>query len=731
MATRTFRRRTRVASILTGLCSVIALLAILPASPASAQSLLTVNGTGDGRDANPGDGNCRTASGNCTLRAAIEEANASRGPDTITFAIPGSGVKKINIGSTLVLNDRSGGTTIDGYTQTGAQKNTHATQSNAKIMIEITTTALPERMMLIESAENTLTGLAIHGNGTRIELLGEDADGNRIVGNFIGTDPTATAISSSSSNASNAGVLLNLGPDRNEIGGPDRADRNVIARNGARGIRINHGETSENVVENNIIGMTGDMSQGGNQTIGIDLQWWTWGNYITDNLLSGNDWYGIDLSHSAMDNTVVDNRLGTGPGGNGGNAETANNIGIALKDNPIGNVVARNIIANSDGVGIWGKHDNNGANIFLDNRIGVGSRGASVGNGGYGLLLRGHDEIILNNIFGHNEDGAVYVTDTTNGGTRFPREKTERNLIGQNTYYSMTDPFIDIESAGQNPNDSGDGDDGAHLLLNWPTVTGVGPGEIYGNTCANCTVDVYVSGVVQGNGTLEVNTTNRGTGAGWIGRAQANGRGRFSLASALLRAGKAVRLAAVDAQLNTSEFSPSTRVPGSFSGNGSGANASIGPWEAPTVPQRPAPYVSSTFSCQSQGGVVSWDDADVAEYYVFFTVDGAERYVGPVRGTSVNAPAADSYRVEHWADGFATNAECPGDGVAAFSCSFQAGALSWSDVGATEYYAFATIGGTESYIGAVRGTSVSAPAASSYRVEHWLFGSVTNATCQR
>ncbi|MEL6984386.1 MAG: hypothetical protein AAFO29_18305, partial [Actinomycetota bacterium] len=333
------------------LVAVVALLTMVPASPTAAQSAWVVNATGDGSDANPGDGRCRTGSGNCTLRAAVDESNANPGPDTITFGIAGSGVKTITVRTPLILNDRSGGTTIDGFTQTGAQANTHAARSNAVYTVEVTTTSQPEHMVLIESAENTIRGLSIYGNGTRIELRGEDADGNRIVGNLIGTDATATAISSSSTNLTNAGVLFNLGPDRNIIGGPDRADRNVIARNGARGIRLNHGETSENVIENNIIGMSPDMSEGGNQTIGIDLQWWTWGNYISNNVISGNDWYAIDFSHSAVDNTAVDNRIGTGTGGNGGNAETANNIGIALKDNPIGNVVARNIIANSTGVG--------------------------------------------------------------------------------------------------------------------------------------------------------------------------------------------------------------------------------------------------------------------------------------------------------------------------------------------------------------------------------------------
>src|SRR5438477_5383622 len=54
--------------------------------------IFVVNSTGDGDDAFPGDGNCETAVGNgvCTLRAAIEEANAHAGGDGIGFSIPTS-----------------------------------------------------------------------------------------------------------------------------------------------------------------------------------------------------------------------------------------------------------------------------------------------------------------------------------------------------------------------------------------------------------------------------------------------------------------------------------------------------------------------------------------------------------------------------------------------------------------------------------------------------------------
>ncbi|MBI4770349.1 MAG: right-handed parallel beta-helix repeat-containing protein [Chloroflexi bacterium] len=44
-----------------------------------------MDSTADAVDANPGDGLCATAAGACTLRAAIQEANALPGPDTISL----------------------------------------------------------------------------------------------------------------------------------------------------------------------------------------------------------------------------------------------------------------------------------------------------------------------------------------------------------------------------------------------------------------------------------------------------------------------------------------------------------------------------------------------------------------------------------------------------------------------------------------------------------------------
>jgi CSLREA domain-containing protein len=81
--------------------------------PAQAKTL-TVNSTTDAVAANPAGGVCETAPGNgiCTLRAAIQVANALPGPDTIilpagtyTLTIPGQGEDAAAAGDLDITDD--------------------------------------------------------------------------------------------------------------------------------------------------------------------------------------------------------------------------------------------------------------------------------------------------------------------------------------------------------------------------------------------------------------------------------------------------------------------------------------------------------------------------------------------------------------------------------------------------------------------------------------------------
>ena len=66
---------------------LVGVSAALWRAPAGAL-VFTVDSVADGADANTFDMTCADLAGQCTLRAAIQQANATMGRDTIAFAIP-------------------------------------------------------------------------------------------------------------------------------------------------------------------------------------------------------------------------------------------------------------------------------------------------------------------------------------------------------------------------------------------------------------------------------------------------------------------------------------------------------------------------------------------------------------------------------------------------------------------------------------------------------------------
>ena len=100
---------------LTGLCFTLLLVALSlglclfpPRRAAAAPSNFTVNSLADTPDASASDGLCADAGGACTLRAAIQQANADPAADTIGFSVVGT----INL--TGALPNISTDMTIDG-----------------------------------------------------------------------------------------------------------------------------------------------------------------------------------------------------------------------------------------------------------------------------------------------------------------------------------------------------------------------------------------------------------------------------------------------------------------------------------------------------------------------------------------------------------------------------------------------------------------------------------------
>jgi CSLREA domain-containing protein len=278
------------------LAALIACLVV--AKPAHAFfSTFTVNSTGDSKDSDIDNDRCDIngflGGDQCTLRAAIEEANHTPGKDIIRFNISGSGVKTINVGATGLgqLPTINEAVIIDGYTQSGASPNTLATGNDAVLKIELngTNAGINSHGLEIDAPDSVIRGLVINRfHFHSINVLGS-GDRGKIEGNFLGTDASGTLDRSNS-----YGVVILQGSNIT-IGGTSPEARNVISGNAENGVFIGG---NSNKVQGNYIGT--DAS--GTQDLGNDFD----GVHIitaSSNLIGGNT--------SAAANTIAFNG---GPG---------------------------------------------------------------------------------------------------------------------------------------------------------------------------------------------------------------------------------------------------------------------------------------------------------------------------------------------------------------------------------------------------------------------------------
>jgi CSLREA domain-containing protein len=531
-----------------------------PAAGAAANATLTVDSAGDAPDA-AADGICRTANGRCTLRAAIAEANAAPGPNTIAFAIPGPGVHTIQLGTALPpLTDTTGPTTIDGRSQPGSVANTARRADNAKLMIQLRGTGY-DRIdgLSIFSNGNVVKGIAAYRLRCSIALYGSGAHDNSIRGNFIGTNAAATA-AARAYNLFGSGVIITNGAAGNHIGEPWREGRNVISGNSRHGVATYGAGTERNVIANNLIGLApgGDRSVP-NQKHGVDLNDGSSFNRVggtgpqQHNVISGNgnprlhDFpAGVEVSHSTttVGNQIVGNLIGTTITGRSAAPYTANEMyGIRIEDGVHGTVIADNVIGNNLGGGIKVDSPSTSRTTISGNRVGISRSGAGIPNGHFGILLAwhaSHSTIGPGNVLAHNPVGI-----------EIGHRDSDFNTITRNRMFANTGLGIDLEPWGHaNPNDPGDRDQGTNQQLNFPVIRAAHPTGATGSACAGCTVEVFQA---------DAAPPAAGEGERFLGSDVAGRRGRFSV-QAPLPAGAPITATATDRAGNTSEFSPSVRV---------------------------------------------------------------------------------------------------------------------------------------------------------------------------
>lgn len=188
----------------------------ITARPALAATF-AVDSTDDAVDASPGDGQCATASHTCTLRAAIEEANALPGPDTIllpagTYLISREGsddtcaMGDLDITSSIsIMGDGAATTIVDGNHRdrvfdvlaegaaviTGVTVRNGSQKDGGGIRVDHGTLKLVECAVTANQADDG--GGGIENDFGVLEVVRSTIDGNVAHGNGGGVDNQGTA----------------------------------------------------------------------------------------------------------------------------------------------------------------------------------------------------------------------------------------------------------------------------------------------------------------------------------------------------------------------------------------------------------------------------------------------------------------------------------------------------------------------------------------------------------
>lgn len=316
------------------------------------------------------DGSCdhpRTETQDCTLREAMRWANAEEGPDTILFDIPTDDPGYDSDTRMWTITPRSelpaiqdDWTTIDGRAELEeAETITHLSlatggcaQVGGKVGLNLTGT---KTGLVIKSAYNTLEYVSIYGSlimPTAVEITDAKAHNNSFRCNLVMTlggqpqpwlanglrisyDAHDNFISGNVIHSCSDGVYLKNGAHHNEvnfnqIGGSDPGTpanffygvvlasgahdnrigmHNVISGNGLAGIRLTGQGTSDNVVDNNRIGLQASVDLPLPNGYGIDIVDEASGNTVGYNIIAYNHQHGVFFGSYSGPNVVTANSI--------------------------------------------------------------------------------------------------------------------------------------------------------------------------------------------------------------------------------------------------------------------------------------------------------------------------------------------------------------------------------------------------------------------------------------
>jgi YD repeat-containing protein len=315
---------------------------------------------------------------------------------------------------------------------------------------------------------NLISGNLRHG----IELV-LGSNGNRILGNTIGTDLAGAAARSNGLH----GVTVVGSSGFNVIGGLAPGEGNLISGNGLDALSFSS-TASDNRIIGNFLGTdrTGTSSVG--NRLGISTFQFARRTHIEGNLISGNRGFGVQLTQSIGPGaTLVRNLVGTDV--TGLRALPNASDGVAAFNSPSHIIGPGNILSGNGGDGLSLNRTNTTNTVVIGNWIGLAAVGLSpLGNATNGVTVF---DASANRLGGPSSgDGNVIAANGGHGIQVFPDPARPDltlgvamlgNLVfangGQGIELGGTAPGV---GDGSDTNDAGDTDSGPNRRQNHPVL---------------------------------------------------------------------------------------------------------------------------------------------------------------------------------------------------------------------------------------------------------------------
>ena len=203
---------------------------------------------------------------------------------------------------------------------------------------------------------------------------------NTVFGNIIGADPTGMIPMPNHDD----GVAIDNGSCRNQVGGLNPGEGNLIGGNFNDGIEMSRPFSTENVIQGNVIGLAADGSTPlRNTQHGVNIRFKADKNLVEGNVISANWLNGVYINqHLSWYNIIRGNKIGTNVAGTSLRGNKQN--GILLYDGPRFNRIEDNLIRGNtlDGIAV-----ERVPSSTYTNRFNTITRNRISDNGGLGIDL--------------------------------------------------------------------------------------------------------------------------------------------------------------------------------------------------------------------------------------------------------------------------------------------------------------------------------------------------------